>query len=227
MQFGKDIGKKFYEDGQVRRYPGNTVVADILPGCSAYAVMLQLRRLFQDSGLADHYILLPEDSYHMTVIRGLNDQVRTEDYWPVCLPVNCSMEAVDDHVSAAIARTGLPGPLRMRFDAVHAGASCFVVHLTPEDEAENRKLRDFRDRAAAEIGIKLPGHDSYRFHMSLGYTRIVPEGAAQTQLEALTLQMNALLHTQPAFTTGAPYMAYYDNMYAFSKCRISRDTPVY
>ena len=30
--YGKEIGRKFYEDGKVRRYPGNTVVADVVPG---------------------------------------------------------------------------------------------------------------------------------------------------------------------------------------------------
>jgi len=222
MQYGKDIGRKFYEDGRVRRYPGNTVVADIRPGCSAYSVMLQLRQMLQTSDLADYFILLPEDSYHMTVIRGLNDQMRTEACWPACLPMDVPMESVDDHVSAAIARVGLPGPLNMRFDAVRAGASCFVVLLVPADEEEAQRLHDFRERAAAEIGIKLPGHDGYRFHISLGYTRIVPEGAAQAQLEVLKEQMNALLCMQPAFATGTPYMAYFENMYAFSEHRIPR-----
>lgn len=222
MQYGKDIGRKFYEDGRVRRYPGNTVVADILPGCSAYSVMLQLRQMLQTSDLADHFILLPEDSYHMTVIRGLNDQVRSETCWPACLPMDVPMEAVDDHVSAAIARAGLPGPLKMRFDAVRASTSCFVVLLDPVDEEEAQRLHDFRERAAAEIGIKLPGHDGYRFHISLGYTRIIPEGAAQAQLEELKEQMNVLLRTQPAFTTSTPYMAYFENMYAFSEHRIPR-----
>lgn len=223
MRYGKDIGKKFYEDGTVRHYPGNTVVADIVPGCSAYDVMLHLRQMAIDAGFADKWILLPTDSYHMTVIRGLNDQVRTDDFWPAKLPKDTPMAAVDDYISAAIAAAGIPGPVRMKFDAVYASASCCIVHLLPADEEQERILREFRDRAADAIGLRLPKHDQYRFHISLAYTRIVPEGADAQKLEELKAEMNAYIANQPEFETTAPYMAYYDDMLAFSPVRLPRN----
>ena len=69
--YGEQIGKKFEMDGSARRYPGNTVIADVRPGCSAYDVMTALRQMAMDAGFADSMILLPVDSYHMTVLRGL------------------------------------------------------------------------------------------------------------------------------------------------------------
>lgn len=222
MKYGKDIGKKFYEDGTVRHYPGNTVVADILPGNSAYDVMLHLRQMVIDAGFGEDLILLPSDSYHMTVIRGLNDQVRTDKFWPEKLAKDIPMEAVDDYVSAAIESVGLPGPIRMKFDCVFWNASCCIVHLNPADEDQQRILRDFRDRAADTIGLHLPGHDNYRFHISLGYTRIVAEGEDAERLEKLKAEMDAYIARQPAFETAAPYMAYYNDMLAFSPSRLSR-----
>lgn len=222
MTYGKDIGKKFYEDGTVRHYPGNTVVADIIPGCSAYDVMLQLRQMLTDGGLAQYFVLLPADSYHMTVIRGLNDQVRTDDYWPAGLSKTAPMTQVDDYISAAIEKAGLPGPVRMRLDRVNVSASCCTVRLVPADEAQAQLLQQFRDRAADAIGLRLPGHDNYRFHISLGYVRVVPEGTDAQKLEDLKAKMDAFIAGQPEFTTTAPYMAYYDDMLAFSPERIPR-----
>lgn len=222
MTYGSTIGKKFYEDGQVRTYPGNTVVAAIRPGCPAYDVMLQLRQMLLESGLGDHYIPLPTDSYHMTVISGLNDQVRKDTHWPPQLPLNTPMDAVDDYISAAIDRAGIPGPLRMKFDRAQVSGNCFIIWLLPADETQEEIALGFRERAAKEIGFKLPNHEGYRFHISLAYTRIVPEGEAAEKLEKLKAQMDALLADQPEFTTGAPYMAYYNDMHAFSPTRIPR-----
>jgi len=223
MIYGKAIGKKFEEDGSVRRYPGNTVVADILPGNPAYEVMMHLRRMVEEQGLTDHWILLPEDSYHMTVIRGVNDQVRTPDFWPEKLPMDAPMEAVDDYVSSAIERAGLPGPCRMRFAFVNVGSGAITVRVLPFDEEENRRIRAFRDRAAEEIGLYLPGHEDYKFHISLAYTRIQAEGENEKRIRALKEEMDAYLAEQKDFYTGEPYMAFYDDMLFFHPHRIPRE----
>jgi hypothetical protein len=223
MQYGSTIGKKFYEDGSVRRYPGNTVVADILPGCPAYDVMSRLRQWVIDEGLEEYLILLPEDSYHMTLFRGLNDQVRTETHWPSVLPKDAPMTAVDDHVTAAVEKAGLPGPARMRFDRVSVSKNCMIVCLQPADEEQNRILRQFRDRGAENVGIFFPKHETYTFHISLAYVRIVPEGEAAEKVEALKEKINAYIADQPEFYTAQPYMAYYDDMLCFHPERIPRD----
>ena len=138
--FGSSIGKKFYEDGKIRRYPGNTVVADVTPGCSAYDVMTHLRQMVIDAGFDNELILLPEDSYHMTVFRGLNDQVRIDSHWPARLSKETPMEAVDDYISAAVASAGVPGPARMRFDKVNWSNNCCIICLVPADGAQKETL---------------------------------------------------------------------------------------
>ena len=223
MTYGSTVGKKFYEDGTVRRYPGNTVVADILPGNPAYDVMCKLRQMVIESGMDEYLTLLPEDSYHMTVIQGVNDQVRKETHWPKELPLDAPMTQADEFVSTAFLKVGLPGPARMRFDTVNIGTGACIIRLHSVDEAQERILREFRDRAADQLGLHLPNHDNYRFHISLGYVRVIPEGEAAEKLEQLKAQINDYIADQPEFTTAAPYMAYYSDMYAFSPVRIARD----
>lgn len=222
MTYGKEIGRKFHEDGSIRHYPGNTCVSDIIPGCSAYDVMLELHQMVMDSGLAKYFIMLPADSYHMTVIRGLNDQVRTDEFWPANLDKNATMDEVDDYVSAAIERAGLPGPVRMKFATVKISASCCTIGLIPADESQAQLLKEFRDRAADEIGLRLPRHDNYRFHISLGYMHYVAEGEDAVKMEALAEKMNAHIANQPEFYTTPPYMAFYDDMLRFSPTRVPR-----
>ena len=221
--WGRTIGKKFFEDGSVRRYPGNTVVADVTPESPAFDVMVKLRETLVTSDLADYYIPMPEDSYHMTVIRGLNDQVRSDAYWPSCLPKDLPMEKVDDHVSEAIARAGIPDGVKMRVRRIRFGSVCILLELEPATEEAKKTLLAFRDRAANEIRHRLPKHDEYVFHITLAYTRIQPTTDEEiAKKERLVEKMNALIGDGLEFVTSKPYMAYFDDMLAFSPDPIER-----
>lgn len=222
MIHGNSIGKKFHEDGSVRRFPGNTVVAPIRPGCSAYDVMLQLRQMFTDAGLDENYILLPEDSYHMTVLDWVCDQVRDAEHWPIGLPLDAPMEIADRYISEAIAPVPMPGSVKMKFDRLSVSKNAVLALLQPADEIEKEKLWCFRNAAADAAQLHLPNHESYRFHISLAYTRVIPEGEQAAKLEKLTERIDAYLQEQIAFETGVPYMAYFDDMLAFSPNPIPR-----
>lgn len=222
IEYGSQIGRKFEKDGSVRRYPGNTVIADVRPGCAAYDTMTRLKAIACEAGLADTMILLPEDSYHMTVIRGLNDQVRTDAYWPAALAKDATMEQADDYVQRAFESAGMPGKIRMRFCGVRVNEEDFRVLLEPADAEQAKILRDFRDRAAAALGLFLPGHESYTYHITLAYTRIVPQGEKKAALERAVEEMKTYLNAQGAFEVTPPYVAFYDGMLVFSAERIAR-----
>ena len=115
MAYGSQIGKKFHTDGSAAGYPGNTVVSDATPETCAYQVMSECLMMLEDAGLSEMFIPLPKDSYHMTVIRGVNDLVREAEYWPEALPKDASMTVADDYMTAAIGRVANPGAMRMRF----------------------------------------------------------------------------------------------------------------
>lgn len=222
MMYGKEIGRKFYEDGSVRRYPGNTVVANLTPLSPEFQVMTYLRSLIIGAGFDKTMILLPECSYHMTVIRGVNDQVRTDDYWPKTLPKDSPMDKVDDYMTAAIGSVEMPKKIRMKFDRVRFSATAMLVTLLPADDTENRILRDYRDKVANAIGLFLPKHDEYRFHITLAYTRIIPEGDGDKRMKELIAQMDTYLAAQPEFEIKSPFIAYYDDMLEFHSNRIPR-----
>ncbi|MEG0740772.1 MAG: DUF1868 domain-containing protein [Clostridia bacterium] len=222
MNDGKQIGAKFNADGTPRNYPGNTILADVTPGQRSYATMLYLRQALLSAGLAPLFILLPEDSFHMTVIRGMNDQVRTEAFWPPSLAKDAPMEQVDDALEKAFLAVAAPEKLTMRFSHVQINEEDFRVCLEPEDEQQWRKLRAYRDAIADHLGLRLAGHDAYTFHITQAYTWHLPSQAQSDALSAYAHSMNLYLAAQPAFMIGTPYAAFYRDMVQFYPHRIQR-----
>ena len=223
MTYGRDIGLKFYENGDVRTYPGNTVVADVTPDCPAYHVMCALHQMVLDYGFDSHQILLPKDSYHMTVIRGVNDQVRKDTHWPADLAKDAPMTEVDDYITRAVTSVKMPERMRMKFHEVVLNSGDIKVCLLPADEEQEKILREYRNAVANAIGLFLPGHDNYRFHITLSYTRVIAEGEDEVRMEKMLAEMNRLIQGQPDVEITAPYMAYYNDMMAFSPVRIPRN----
>lgn len=221
--YGSQIGKKFAKSGLALPYPGNTVISDVCPGNPAYGVMSTCRSLLLDSPLARHYIPLPESSYHTTVIRGVNHLVRTREFWPAHLPPDTPFEQMDDWFEKAVLSVPNPGPFSMRFSRARINEEDFRIQLLPADEESEASLRRYRDQVAAALGLRLPGHDAYTFHITLAYTLTLPEPGGKEALSVIEQSINALLARQPAFTVDAPHVAFYHDMLEFYPGRISRN----
>lgn len=222
MRYGTQIGKKFHTNGAAAAYPGNTVVSDAEPHTHAYRIMSQCLGMLRAAGLDGLFIPLPEDSYHMTVIRGVNDLVRDPLFWPPALPPDAPMTQVDDYMEAAIGSVPPPGVLRMRFGGARITEEDFRISMLPADEAQERALRQYRDRVADAIGLRLQGHDSYTFHITLAYTWRLPDARQEKALAALRTRMDDLLAQQPVVELPPPHAAFYRDMLHFSARRIGR-----
>lgn len=220
--YGAQIDKKFAKNGQALPYPGNTVISDVCPGNPAYDVMSRCRSLLLGSALSRHYIPLPQSSYHTTVIRGVNHLVRTAEFWPAHLPPDTPFEQMDDWFEQAVRSVPNPGPFSMRFHRARINEEDFRILLLPADEASNLALRRYRDLVAGALGLRLPGHEAYSFHITLAYTLTIPESEEADALSAIERQINDLLARQPVFTVDPPHAAFYRDMLEFYPGRISR-----
>lgn len=215
MAYGTQIGKKFHADGTAASYPGNTVIADVRPGNPAYDVMAACLQLLREAKLDELFIPLPKDSYHMTVIRGVNDLVRESAFWPDVLALDCSMEEADAYMAHAVASVENPGAIRMRFDRARITDEDFRILLVPADAAQECVLRAYRDAVAEAVGLRLPGHDAYTFHMTLAYTWRLPDAAQKKTLEKLTAAMDTLLAAHGEVLVDSSHFAYYEDMLSF------------
>ena len=219
MKYGKTVGLRFEKSGAARVFRGNTVVAHVLEASEACRALSVVRRRLEEEGFGENLIFLPEGSYHVTFLQGINDQNRTPDRWPVLLSPDASMEEADAYFTAAVLRAGLPGSVHFRFDSVAVSESCVIVRLLPDSEEDEKILRDFRDRAAKELNHFIPGHDTYRFHITLAYVRTVPEGERWDLLNNLAKKMTMRLAAEPPFETSSPYLSYFHDMLSFPKKR--------
>lgn len=222
MPYGSQIGKKFHMDGTAAAYPGNTVVSDATPETHAYQVMSECLTMLESAGLSELFIPLPKDSYHMTVIRGVNDLVREAAYWPAALPADAPMTTADDYMTSAIGSVPNPGRMRMRFGEAKINAEDFRISMLPADDDQEQVLRRYRDQVADAIGMRLPGHEGYTFHITLAYTWQLPDEKQQEVIQHLKARMDALLAAQPVVELHPPHIAYYRDMLSFSEARIPR-----
>lgn len=222
MKYGLQIGYKFNQDGTPRKYPGNTIIADVEPSNPAYPVIRKLKDILSRGKLGEAFIFMPEDSYHVTIIRGMNDYVREPEFWPSVLPLDMPMTAVDDYFEEKASQVKSPERIHMKFDHVKIDDYDVRICLKPWDEIQEREIKEYRDQIADKIGLRLPGHDSYTYHITLAYVLWIPEGDCRMEMERREEEMDALLEKQDGFWLSAPRIRFYDDMMNFYTHRIPR-----
>ena len=216
------IGYKFNQDGTPRKYPGNTIIADVKSSNPAYPIIEKLRKELSAGILGKTFIFLPEDSYHVTIIRGMNDYVRESDYWPSALSLDVPMTEVDDYFVENAGKVDTPDQIHMRFEQIKIDDYDVRICLTPWDEEQDRILREYRDEVAEKIGLRLPGHDSYTYHITLAYVLCIPEGKCRREMEKKVEEINVFLANQDGFWLSSPQIRFYNDMLNFYTQRIPR-----
>ena len=216
--FGAQIGFKFNQDGSSARYLGNTVVSAINADNPAYPVLLETIESIDREGLLPRLILLPRASFHVTIIRGLNDRVRTAEFWPSALPVTASLMEMDRYVTERLEGIPFPASFAMTFGRLQWNDEDVRICLAPATPETGRELRAFRDRIADRLGLRLPGHDSYTFHTTLAY---VHHRAREGDAEKMARITERFIerHAGKALEISAPYLAFYEDMMAFPRER--------
>ena len=207
----KNIGTKFNADGTVRRFPGNTIISMVNHGKDIFAHFLHIRALLEASRAAACVTLLPLDSIHMTVIEGVCDQVRREGYWTSLLPLDCPLSATDALFEARFAELAPLGPVTLRMShVVCTGAILLRMEpVTPEDAA---------------LGLRFPNHDSYRFHITLGYFTREPSPEQEQALGEFCAQADRYIAQHDILMQAEePQLTFFDSMFRFEPHRIPRD----
>lgn len=211
-------GKKFDAAGRVQRFPGNTILCHLdHPGRqfdSLCRVVGDLRRRTGDRNL----FWLPASSYHMTVFDGSLDARRLPGDWPAGLPLSAPLGECDAYCARRLRNfdLGFDPPIRMVVDGTQRAPTITSFPLRPVDAAENRRLRNLRDRLSAALGIRHRGHESYVFHISFGYYIAAFDAVGYARYEAdLRASFRSLRRLLPTIELGAPEYCVFDDMTAF------------
>ncbi len=167
------LREKFNPDGTPQPFAGNTIICHIDPASELFAALLEVHGQLGKRSFSQNLSLLPVPSYHMTVFGGANDKHRRPGAWPEGIAFDATMAECHAEIQRRLEgfALGYDMPLRMVMSPgeVKDMDQTLRLELEPLDEAENRKLRSLRDRLSETIGIRVPGHETYGFHISLAY----------------------------------------------------------
>ena len=209
------VGSKFYEDGQVRRFAGNTIVSMLPSSGTAFGEALWAQGEAMRLPFARKYAFLPPASFHMTVFELLCDEAREPERWSRLLPVSAPLEEADVLIAERAAAVRPPERIVMRFERIELGWAA-SIRLVPADDAVAAGLRRYRDELAVATGIRFPNHDEYGFHCSLGY--VIEELAAEEREQADALARavaDRLSGTMREVELPTPRVRFFDSMHAF------------
>ena len=219
----KNIGTKFNADGTVRRFPGNTIISMVNHEKDVFTHFLHVRELFMASPAAPCVTLLPLDSIHMTVIEGVCDQVRRPGYWTSLLPLDCPLSATDALFEARFAELAPLGEVTLRMSHVVC-TGAILLRMEPVTPADEARLRAYRDAASAALGLRFPNHDSYHFHITLGYFTKEPTPEQEQALMEFCAQADRYIAEHDIrMRAEEPLLTFFDSMFRFEPHRIPRD----
>jgi hypothetical protein len=211
---GTQVGFKFNPDGSPARYPGNTVVCDVNPDNPAYPILREIVTSIDKNGLSPLLIKLPCDSYHVTIMRGLNDKVRTPKFWPPELSTSCTLADMDSYVREKLKGIPFSVSFPMVFSRLQWSDEDVRVCLAPSCQEAERALRSLRDAMADRLGLRLPGHEHYTFHVTLAYVHYRAQERDAAKIAQITDDF-FVRHSGAALEIGAPRLAFYEDMMEF------------
>lgn len=221
-----DLGRKFATDGRVLPFEGNTIICHLPQqgdGSAAFDALLDIYRAFPSEPWARKLTALPPSSYHMTIFGGANDKTRRYPIWPANLPLDvpiaeCNRILGERLRAFRLGEDAAPYRMRVDMDPPSEKDAPLPLRLLIADEDTETRLRRLRNRLAETLGIREPNHDSYRFHITLGYqvASLSPDEDAAWR-QSLANWKAAIAKRVPIIELGNPEYCVLKDMFAFKR----------
>ncbi|QPH53581.1 DUF1868 domain-containing protein [Pontivivens ytuae] len=208
------VGRKFSADGAVLPAPGNTFLCHVDPASDAHAALARAQDILKAGPLADAFTFLPPASFHMTVFQGVIATERDLERWPGHLATDAAIDDVTTDIEPRVASLTLPTAFQIRPLGIFGG---FSVSVSGADAEQEDRLRRTRDTLSDAIGLRAPDHDSYDFHITLGYLlRWLSPEDAETVLDT---SRRAAEELPEQITLGPVEFCTFDDMHRFAPVR--------
>lgn len=158
-------GGKFTPEGTVQPFPGNTFLCHIDQGSEVYRGLCRVQDDLRGSQWADHFAFLEQPSLHMTIFCGVSGRPLGCDGWPAGIAREATLAQVNQRFLEKLSGCTDDFCVRMRATGLRPH-SIFMAGARPEDV---QTLHDARANLRERTGLSRHNHDTYRFHVSLGY----------------------------------------------------------
>lgn len=222
LDASRNIGNKFNEDGSVRFFPGNTIISLVDHNAPVFAEFCKIRQMLKSYPASHCMTLLPDESIHMTVFEGVCHQWRRADLWTSLLPLDCTLTQTDELFQRNLSGVKPLETVHMQMDSIALGYGVSVL-LKPATPADEQELRRYRDDCSKALGICHAIHDTYRFHLSMGYLTTSATDEEEAQLREFAEKATAYIREKNiVFTAQQPQLTFFENMFYFHPNRIDR-----
>lgn len=114
---------------------------------------------------AERFLYTPVESLHMTVFEGVLDNRRQVDAWPIWMDRRAPVERVTTEMCARLAGFEGPGAFAVKVAQVRPGG----LALEGATQADEARMRAWREALAEAFGYRQGEHDSYGFHLTFAY----------------------------------------------------------
>lgn len=216
-------GEKWDIHGNAQRFTGNTFASPIPRNSAFLRAQIRAQDRLRASRFARHYVLTPHDSFHMTVLDGVNQNQLGTAVWPTWMARATS--TVDTSIPflrrLESARLDVPRTVTMRADGLRDMATGFIVALAPIDITTADALNRFRNQVTDLLGLSRTGFGAYRFHSTMGYRLVKPLPSELDEVHALQNEISEYF-TGDAGTVTVDPIAFniFDDMLAFPQLKV-------
>ncbi len=211
------VPTKFDHEGRVQHFPGNTIICHLPQDSALHTALLSLSRELEAERPDTLYTLLPPSSWHMTVFEGVCDQVRVPGFWPAGLAMDAKLDDCNRRYAERLKafEMDITPSFRMQVQGYLPLVDGIGLELEPVTSKQDNDLRTLRDRLSEILGIRQPSHDTYGFHLSIGYFIRFPSDEEHNWLYD---KLVAHLAGMPRdFELGAPEFCFFDSMFEFRR----------
>lgn len=105
---------KFDNDGAFLPFPGNTIICTVPPENPLYPILENLHIELRRQEFSSLHALLPPASWHMTLLEGVCDRVRTPDRWPQNLQLDAPIQTCSTLFASELSTFDLNATLPIR-----------------------------------------------------------------------------------------------------------------
>lgn len=218
LEYTPSVGTKFHQSGQVRRFPGCSVVCHLSSLMPQYARLEWVQAYSRQEFFSKKLAYLPAPSFHMTVFDMICDQRREAPQWSSLIPLDAPLADTREELTRSVQQLEFPRRLRMRFAGLGPFETTLHVLLDPADWATRKALNTLREELARVTGIRHPNHHGYRFHVSLAY--LLQPLSKQDKHDYLAFTAEVETRLEAVFSTlrlGPPELVLFEDMHDFVK----------
>lgn len=169
------VNGKFSEKKDANLYRGNSLVYQIPATSEIFRELVKVRDELKNSKFEKDIILLPVNSYHITILNGTNEtqSQRKYGFFPKDMDLTSSIFEVHQHFYSKLVNAIETGEIKIKpikfkivnFDTKYG----FSPTLEPATEDDYNYLWELREKFSDILQIKRPSFYEDKFHISMAY----------------------------------------------------------